>query len=172
MHVILLPIFCRKYQHTSRGTWPTLLLFLQIATGKSSCDFVASAHLWGHIVKTNRIFEYKPPPPFSLKLVCKMGGRDILSGDYGTRYSISNGMTVVSVPDHCSLGTRPLQSRYQTTAVLVPDPPSATVTHPLTYYSCLTDFVQANVEAMSYSPLWISGLFQWNGILEWNTGMA
>jgi len=39
--------------------------------------------LWGHIVKTNQIFEYKckPHPHFRLKVVCKM---EVDSRDHGT----------------------------------------------------------------------------------------
>jgi len=35
----------------------------RIAAAKLSCHFVTSVHLWGSRVETNRIFEYKPPPP-------------------------------------------------------------------------------------------------------------
>ena len=55
-----------------------LLLFLWIVTAKSPCDFTASMCFWGCIVETNRIFEYKPPPHFRLKV----GGGGVLLGDH------------------------------------------------------------------------------------------
>jgi len=55
-----------------------LLQFLWIATAKSLCDFTAFTCLWGRIVNTNRIFEYKPH--IRLEVVHKMGG--VLSGNY------------------------------------------------------------------------------------------
>ena len=41
---------------------------------KSSCDFTASTRLWGCIVETSQIFQYKLPLHFGLKVVDKIGG--------------------------------------------------------------------------------------------------
>jgi len=93
--VNLLPLFCRKYQQTreiSHGTWPALLLFFCIPTAKSLCDFAASTHLWGHIVETDRMFEYKPPSHFRLKTVCKMGGYYLET----TVFSFSLGLAILA----------------------------------------------------------------------------
>jgi len=49
----------------------------------SSQDIVSSTCLWGHSVKTNWIFEYKPSPYFKLKVVCEMGVGGILYRDHG-----------------------------------------------------------------------------------------
>jgi len=64
MRVISLPLFFRKYHAADSGKFlwymtNRVLLFVQIATAKSLCDFTAFMCLWGCIVETNRIFEYK-----------------------------------------------------------------------------------------------------------------
>ena len=71
MHVISLPLFCRKYQQT----WEILWYITNVAAfplDSYSPVITTSMCLWGHIVKTNQIFEYKPKllPHFRLKVVC------------------------------------------------------------------------------------------------------
>jgi len=76
VHIISLPLFCRKYSRLGKTLMvhdQCLLLFLRIARAKSLCDFATSTYLWACIVGTNQI-EYKPPLCFRLKVVCEMGG--------------------------------------------------------------------------------------------------